>query len=763
MKNMIEPPASVLSPASAASRDPAPPPPALPKSGVNVADLKQYFHIVVKRIWLVALCFVIALAVTVVNLSREVPVYRASATLLLSSGLPLPQQVRQEEQTVQGDYVETQTRIIQSGAIISRAREKMNRPTDEISSKLVKIKAGPIGKSAMISVIVDSLEAQFAAEFANAICEAYLEFKAEERMQTSQSTVISLTQQANRLREDLKRGEDRLLTFKKENSMVAITERGNIAEQTMAGLYVRAAGYRTERMIYQAQQPMLAQASDEIVLQTLASPMAGLGSMMQSPLAMSAGSSAYTGRVVLSQGPESLLDRGVVEKPGWEGLKRNKALLEARLAEARLTYRDEHPKVQELLREIRESQLAIDQEVQFAMQAFYSQLESLKLKELAVNRAQADWEAEATETSRKADEYANLQREVGRLRSLYDLVFSRLKEVDISIGIEPETIRLMERAVPPGAPTTPRRMQSIFMAALIGLGIGIGLVFGLEFIDDSIRYPEEVSTYLNLPFLGVIPAANWDPDDLHTHLLTNMDQKSGLSEAYRNVRSALLFSSGSQAPRTIALTSAVPKEGKTTTSLNISVSLAQAGLRVLLVDGDMRRGEVHKFFGLEGGRGLSDVLAGQAKPESVIQRTGLPNLDLVATGPFPTNPAELILRNEFNAFVDYARRTYDRIIFDCPPIMAVSEASILASMVDGVVMVVWAGQTSRKLAQLSLQLLRQRGARMLGCVLNNLEFGRVGYYYYSTYYGYYDYDYRYDRPNAYLPVIRIGTGLGTGQ
>ena len=748
MKNMIEPPASVLPAASGAAPASPQQTPPLPKAGMNVADLKQYFHIVVKRIWLVALCFVIALAVTVVNLSREVPVFRASATLLLSSGLPLPQQVRQDDLVVQGDYMETQTKIVQSGAIISRAREKMNRPTDEISSKLLKIKAGPIGKSAMILVIVDSLEAQFAADFANAICDAYLEFKAEERMQTSQSTVISLTQQANRLREDLKRGEDRLLTFKKENSMVAISERGNIAEQTMAGLYVRAAGYRTERMIYQAQQPMLAQASDEIVLQTLASPMAGLGTMMQSPLAVAAGASAYTGRVVLSQGPESLLDRGVVEKPGWEGLKRSKALLEAQLAEARVTYRDEHPKVQDLLRQIRDAQVAIDQEVQFAMQTFYSQLESLKLKELAVNRAQADWEAEATETSRKADEFANLQREVERLRGLYDLVFSRLKEVDISIGIEPETIRVMERAVPPGAPTTPRRMQSIFMAALIGLGIGIGLVFGLEFIDDSIRYPEEVSTFLNLPFLGVIPAANWDPDDLHTHLLTNMDQKSGLSEAYRNVRSALLFSSGPNVPRTIALTSAVPKEGKTTTSLNISVSLAQAGLRVLLVDGDMRRGEVHKFFGLEGGRGLSDVLAGQAKPESVIQRTGLPNLDLVATGPFPTNPAELILRNEFNAFVDYARRTYDRIVFDCPPIMAVSEASILASMVDGVVMVVWAGQTSRKLAQLSLQVLLQRGARMLGCVLNNLEFGRVGYYYYSTYYGYYDYDYRYDRPNA---------------
>lgn len=746
MKSMIDPPSSVMPPAPGGA---APVPPAVPgaapaKGGMTMMDFKQYFHIIVKRIWLVALCFVISVAVTVVNLSRQVPVYRAQATILLSRGLPLPDKVRQRELEVIGDYVQTESRILQSGTIVSRARERMNRPAWEIAAKLNRIIVWPMGESAVIYVNVDATEAQFAADFANAISEAYLEFKAEQRMETSQSTVISLTQQANRLREDLKRAEDRLMAYKRDNSVAAISERGNIAEHTLASLFEKAAAYRTERMVLQAQQPMLAEASDEIVLQTLVSPLGGLGSMMQAPLAMVTGTS--TGQVVLSQGPEGLLDRRVVEQLGWDDLKREKALLEARLADARQTYRDEHPVVQELLRKIRDSQMAIDQEVQFAMQNFYSQLEALKLKEQAVVRAQSEWEGEALEASRKAEEYANLQREVERLRNLYDLVFSRLKEVDISIGIEPETIRLIERAMPPGAPITPRRMQSIFLAALIGLGIGIGLVFGLEFIDDSIRYPEEVTANLGIPFLGVIPAANWDPDDLHTHVLTNMDQKSGLSEAYRNVRSALLYSSGPQAPRILALTSAVPKEGKTTTSLNISVSLAQAGMRVLLVDGDMRRGEVHKFFGLEGGRGLSDVLAGQAKPESVIQRTGLPNLDLVATGPFPSNPAELILRNEFNAFVDYARRTYDRIIFDCPPIMAVSEASILASLVEGVVMVVWAGQTSRKLAQLSLQVLRQRGARILGCVLNNLEFGRVGYYYYSTYYGYYDYDYRYDRP-----------------
>jgi capsular exopolysaccharide synthesis family protein len=744
MKKMIDPPVSREFPATAA---PAPAAPATPARGMSVVDIKQYFHIVVKRIWLVALCFVISVAVTVVNLSRQVPIYRAGATLLLSRGLPLPESVRQRELDVLGDMMETQSRILQSGIIISRARERMNRPAEEIADKLIRISVFPVGKAAILSVTVDATESQFASDFANAMCDSYLEFKAEERMETSQSTVISLTQQANRLREELKRAEDRVLAFKKENSVIAIGARGNIAENTLAALVANYANYRTERMILQAQQPMLAQASDDIVLQTLASPVGGLGSMMQAPLAMMMGS-ANTGRVVLSQGPESLLDRKIVDKPGWETVKRGKSMLEARLVEARLTYRDEHPAVQSLLRQIREAQMSIDQEVQFAMQDFYSQLESLKLKEQAVVSAQSEWEGEALETSRKSDEYANLHREVERLRALYDLVFSRLKEVDISIGIEPETIRLMERAFPPGAPVTPRKMQSIFMAALIGLGIGLGLVFGLEFIDDSIRYPEDVTRDLGIPFLGVIPAANWDPDDLHTHLLTNMDQKSGLSEAYRNVRSALLFSFGAQSPKTLVITSAVPKEGKTTTSLNISVSLAQAGQRVLLVDGDMRRGEVHKFFGLEGGRGLSDVLAGQAKPEAVIQRTGLPNLDLVATGPFPSNPAELILRNEFNAFVEYACRTYDRIIFDCPPVMAVSEAGILASLVDGVVMVVWAGQTSRKLAQLSVQVLRQRGANLLGCVLNNLEFGRVGYYYYSTYYGYYDYDYRYDRPVA---------------
>lgn len=706
----------------------------------DIVDLKQYFHIIIKRIWLVALCFVIALAVTVINLVREVPTYRATTTLLLSRGLPLPEMIRQREQELQGEYMETQMRVMQSGLIISKARERLNRPAEEIADKLVSIQVMPGGKSAILLVQVTATDPSFASDFANAMAEAYLDFKAEERMETSQSTVVSLTQQANRIREELKKAEDRVLAFRKENSMMAIQQRGNIAADILSSLSSRAAGLKTERMILEAQRPLLSNASEDSILQSLlpaASPLIGA---QQPPLAV-----ISSNATAASRGAESLIEKKVIEQPHWVELKRQKVTLESQLSSLRVRFRDNHPEIQHTLQQLQENERATQTEVSFALKEYYSRLDALSFQVQAVERASSEWEDDALSLTRKLDEADNLQRDVSRLRSLYELIFNRLKEIDISIGIEPESIRQLERATPPSTPLSPRKMQSIFMAALMGIGIGLGLVFGLEYIDDSIRYPEEVTRDLGLTFLGVIPSANWDPDDLKTHLLSNIDQKSGLAESYRNVRSALLFAADLEHMRTLVVTSAVPKEGKTTTSLNLSVSLAQAGMRVLLVDGDLRRGELHKFFGIEGGRGFADVLMGQAKPESVIQRTGIPNLDLVATGPFPPNPAELMMRGEFNSFIEYAKRAYDRVVFDCPPVMAVSEAATLASLVDGTILVVWAGQTSRKLSQLTLQIIRQRGARLIGCVLNNLEFGRVGYYYYSTYYGYYDYNYRYDR------------------
>lgn len=721
------------------------PPAAMPEETkhFDIVDIKQYFHIIVKRIWLVALCFVISLAVMVVMMIRQVPVFRASTTILISGGLPIPSRLQYKEGKSYGDYLATQERILRSPLLRRRTKERVGWPADQINKLLKSVSIRRDKKTAFVTIVVTSLDPVLGAEFANALAEEYIDFKAEERMDTSQTTVISLTQQATRLREQLKQADHRVLSFEKENKVIAIQERGNIAAKYLSQLASKAAGYRTERMLLEAQQPLINQASDEIVLTTLATPAGGMGGMRGGSI-LSLGNSTPN-EDASSSGAEGLIEHGVVSQPGWQGLRRQKSELEAELADLRKKFRDAHPRIQRLVSKIQDCDRLLNVELQFALQQYYSELESLEIREKAATQVEKEWEDQALSVARKAHEYQNLKKSVARLQSLYDLVFNRLKEIDISIGIEPASIRIMERAQPAYSPVTPRRMQSIFMAAIIGIGIGIGLVFVLEYIDDSIRYPEDITKGMGLSFFGVIPAANWDPEDLRTHLLTNIDQKSGLAEAYRNVRSSLLFTDSEKEIQTLVITSSVPREGKTTTSLNLSVSLAQAGTRVLLVDADMRRGEIHKFFGLEAGRGLSDMLIGQVKPESVVQRTHIQNLDLVATGPFPTNPAELVLRSEMKSFITFARRSYDRIIFDCPPLMAVSEAGIMCSLVDGVVFVVWAGQTSKKLARLSIQILRGRGANLLGCVLNNLEFGRVGYYYYSTYYGYYDYDYHYDQ------------------
>ncbi|MDD2235576.1 MAG: polysaccharide biosynthesis tyrosine autokinase [Kiritimatiellae bacterium] len=743
MKNLFTPPTPPdFSPKPAAS-------PAMSSGGTpdeakhfDIVDLKQYFHIVVKRIWLVALCFVISLAVVVVMMIRQVPVYRCQATMLISGGLPVPSRLQQQEVKLYGDYLATQERIIRSSLLQKRAKERVGWPADQVANLLRNVHIYRDTQTSFLSIVVESLDPIFGAEYANALAEEYIDFKAEERMDTSQATVISLTQQANRLREELKKSDLRVIEYEKENKVIAIQERGNIAARYLAELSAKAAGYRTERMLLEAQQPLITQASDEIVLTTLAAPASSfMGYSMPSIMALGV---EATNTAMFTGGAEGLIERGVVAQPSWKSVRRKKSELESELVDLRTKFRDAHPRVQAVLAQIKEYDRELNVELQYALQQYYSELESLEIKEKSALLVEKEWEDQALDVARKAHEYANLKQNVARLQSLYDLVFNRLKEIDISIGIEPESIRIMERAIPAQGPMAPRRMQSIFVAALIGIGVGIMLVFMLEYIDDSIRYPEEITKGMGLPFFGVIPSASWDTEDLRSHILANIDQKSGMAEAYRNVRSALLFSSVNSKTKSLAITSSVPREGKTTTSMNLAVSLAQAGMRVLLVDADMRRGELHKYFGLEAGRGLSDMLIGQIKPESIIQRTPIANLDMITTGPFPPNPAELVLRPELKSFLAYAERSYDKIIFDCPPLMAVSESGILCSMADAVVFVVWAGQTSRKLAKLSVRILQERGANLIGCVLNNLEFGRVGYYYYSTYYGYYDYDYHYE-------------------
>ena len=699
-------------------------------------DLRKYFYIIAKRLWLLLLCFMTAIVIMLVMMARQVPEYKATAKLHLTRSVGLPSNLQQQDvATILGDYAQTQRGIILSRDVLDRARARLGLTPQEFGARHRSLSVQPIWQTAIMNISVTGLEPAFCADYANAIAEAYVEFKAEELSGSSQNTVVVLSQQANRLAEEIARMEGDVLAFVRENSVIGIQERGNIAASLLAKLSKQAAEFRTERMLLEAQQPLLAQASDEVVLATLEYGIP--------PPVATEGSTGGDGEVS-AESAEALIEHGLAAPPQWNALKRENAILEARLISYRKKYKDAHPLIQETLRKLQQNEEAIKVEIQFSLKQYYSQLEALNIKEKAASRVEQQWEEQALEIDRKQKEYEGLQRNLSRLQRLYDLIFNRLQEVDISAGIQMESVRILERALVPGGPVKPRNLQSLFLAALIGLGVGIGLIFALEFMDDSVRYPEEISRTFGVPCLGLVPTAHWKQDGEDAYWVGKVDPSSGFAEAYRNIRSALLLRPDGQPFRTLTVTSSVPKEGKTTTSANLATSFAQTGQRVLLVDADLHRGGIHRFFGLQAGRGLTEILRGQAALADVLQPTSVPGLDFIGTGSFPDNPSELVLGPSMQIFLKQASAGYDLVILDAPPVLAVSESTVIASQTDGTLLTVWSGRTSRKLVQVAVRQLLSRGAHLAGCILNNLDLTRLGTYGAYSYYHYYGYDYRYE-------------------
>ena len=617
-------------------------------------DLRKYFYMIAKRLWLLLLCFMTSIVIMLIMMARQVPEYQATTKIHLTRSVGLPANLQQRDvETILGDYAQTQCNIIYSREVIQRAKDKLNLTPQEFSSKFRSMRVDPLWQTAILAISVNALEPNFCADYANALADAYVEYKSEESSGSSQNTVINLSQQANRLAEEIAKAEADLLTFVRENSVVGIQQRGNVAANLLADLSRQSAEYRTQRMLMEAQQPLLAQAPDEVVLATLEY---GLPASAAAAAPAAAAASAAPEESAPAEGVEGLIEHGVVAPAHWDSLKRENAILEAQLVAYRKKYKDEHPLVQDTLLKLQQNEEAIKVEIQFALKQYYSQLEALNIKEKAARSVEQAWEEQALEIDRKQKEYEGLQRTLDRLQRLYDLIFNRLQEVDISAGIQTESVRILERAVAPGGPLKPRNLQSLFLAAIIGLALGIGLIFLLEFMDDSIRYPDEVARGLGSLYLGLVPTAHWKQESDASYWIGKVDPASGFAEAYRNIRSALLLNPSGRPFKTMAVTSSVPKEGKTTTSANLATSFAQTGHKVLLVDADLHRGGLHRFFELQAGRGLSEVLAGHATIDQVVQHTEVEGLDLIGTGAFPENPAELFLRRNIEDFPDHGGR-----------------------------------------------------------------------------------------------------------
>ncbi len=315
-------------------------------------------------------------------------------------------------------------------------------------------------------------------------------------------------------------------------------------------------------------------------------------------------------------------------------------------------------------------------------------------------------------------------------------------KTELSGVLKGNNIRIIDRAEVPGYPIKPNKRANFIIAVFLGIFGGIGLAFFFEYIDNTVKTKDDVEKYLGLPFLGYVPIIKIGKKEspFKKHVFTDIEKKSFVAEAYRNVRANLVFSSVPEDLKTIVITSAGPGEGKTTTACNTAITLAHGGEKVIIVDADMRKPVLHRAFKLKNDIGLSNYLAGERDIDEVVRSTGINNLSVVTCGQIPPNPNELLGLDKMKEFISEALTKFDRIILDTPPIGAMSDGLILAKKADGVILVIQYKKLSKRLVGYGKEKINRIGAKIVGTVLNNFDIEREEHsshpYYYYSYYGY---------------------------
>jgi capsular exopolysaccharide synthesis family protein len=416
----------------------------------------------------------------------------------------------------------------------------------------------------------------------------------------------------------------------------------------------------------------------------------------------------------------------------------------------------------------------IDLQIQNEMKKVASRLRGDYLaslqRENMLRAALEEQKQQENKLNESAIEYSFLKRDFESDRTLYEGLLQKLKEAGVTAGLRSNNIRQVDMARTPAVPTEPNIPRNLGFGFCLGATTGIGLAFLLEGIDNTVRTPEQAQAISGLPSLGMIPLGSRTNSDANSRglsvatskepveLITQSRPQSQMSEAYRALRTSLLLTSVGGAPKVILITSALPQEGKTTTSVNTATVLAQKGTRVLLIDADLRRPSIHKTLGLGPRVGLSNVLTGGATlQEATFRSTLMPNLFVLPAGTPPPNPAELLASSQMVEVLAELRQHYDHIVVDTPPTLSVTDAVVLSTRADAVVLVIRCGQTTKPALRRSREILAQVSARVAGVLLNAVNLDSPDYYYYYEYQGKYGHRYYDDETEAENDSVRAAS------
>lgn len=419
-----------------------------------------------------------------------------------------------------------------------------------------------------------------------------------------------------------------------------------------------------------------------------------------------------------------------------QGLRNEELGIKKQLSELSEKFGPKHPQVINAYSQLSMVQKNIISEARKMLNAAKTEFEIAGSREVSIKRTIDAQKKEVMDLTRKAINYNVLAGESGSNKQFYELLLKKYQEASLSGGINISNVQVVDSAIIPKAPVKPERGKNLILAVVLGLLGGVSVAFFLDYMDDTIKTAEDVDKKIGLVFLDVVPLIVKKSGPI----FMTSEPKSATAEAYRTIRTGLMLSSAVNQLKVIAITSATPNEGKTTTSANLAVAMSQMGEKVLIVDCDMRRRNLHNIFDIGNDAGLTDVLVDPTKHSQAIQRLdAYPNLDILTGGTSAPNPSELLGSDRMKAFIARSKEYYDRVIIDSPPLLAFSDPLVLASQADGVIMVIWGGKTPRDLIDKAIQLLKGINARILGVVLNKIDTTKKSYYYYP-YYSYYDSD-----------------------
>jgi succinoglycan biosynthesis transport protein ExoP len=565
----------------------------------------------------------------------------------------------------------------------------------------------------LIDIRFTHSDPQVAAKIVNAVADTFVFSNLEKKTENTANTGDFLQKRVAELQSQIRSSEERLVNYAKNHQILSLDGSQNTVVERLAGL--------NQQLLVAENERKTAEAAYRAALTPEAATALAEGDAKQLQ-------EIESKLAALKQKRQELLVENTEEWPEVKEVSQQIATLEKQAAELRT----------------------------HATKILTTNLETRYRQALDRERAiRADFDKQRGETvtqNESAINYRIIQQEIETNKQLLNGLLQRSKENDVLVAGTPNNIYVVDYALASDIPIGPQRLRTIIMALFLALSGGIGLAIFLEYMNDSVRSTEDVNRWLQLPTIGVIPSIGglkrnrlFAPslalerrrhDHTPPELLLNDETKSPLGEAYRHLRTSVLLATAGHAPRTLLVTSSMPSEGKTTTAVNTALSLAQTGARVLVIDADMRRPRLHSIFGLNNDRGLSTILSSEMSEAEVlgmVVHSVESDLYLLPSGKIPPNPAELIGSEQMIRLVKTFESMFTHIIIDSPPIGSFTDGVLASTLVDGVLLVVHSGKTSRSVARRTRQILQDVGAKVFGVVLNNVNLREHDYYYYRSY------------------------------